>query len=217
MLGPRRRKGKSPRPIRLAAATIQPVNLVEVVAALLVVVNVALVARRSVWNYPFGIVAVILYGWVFLGARLYSDALLQLFFLVLNVYGWWNWQRNREEAGTVIVLSLSGTARLAWVVGIAAATWGWGTLMHRYTDAALPWWDAGVAIASVAAQVMMARRHWENWLLWIAVDVASVGLYSAKELWPTTVVYSLLTGLAFWGLSDWLRARSIQRTEGRAA
>lgn len=217
MLGRGGGKGKSPRPIRSAAATIPFVNLVEVVAALLVVVNVALVARRSVWNYPFGILAVTLYGWVFLGARLYSDALLQLFFLVLNVYGWWNWQRNREETGTVIVLSLSGTARFAWVLGIAAATWGWGTLMHRYTDAALPWWDAGVAISSVAAQVMMARRHWENWLLWIAVDVASVGLYSAKELWPTTVVYSLLTGLALWGLSDWLRARSIQRTEGRAA
>lgn len=192
-------------------------NPIEVVAALLVVVNVALVARRSVWNYPFGIVAVTLYGWVFLGARLYSDVLLQGFFLVLNAYGWWNWQRNREQAGTVVVLSLSWNARLAWLAGIAAATWGWGTLMHRHTDAALPWWDAGVAIASVAAQVMMARRHWENWVLWIAVDVASVGLYSAKELWPTTVVYSLLTGLAIWGLGDWLRARSIQRSEGLVA
>jgi len=194
-----------------------PAELIEIVAALLVVVNVALVARRSVWNYPFGIVAVTLYGWVFLGARLYSDVLLQIFFLVLNVYGWWNWQRSRERAGTVVVVSLSWTARLAGIVGIAGATWGWGTLMARHTDAALPWWDAGVAIASVAAQVMMARRQWENWVLWIAVDVASVGLYSAKELWPTTAVYSLLTGLAIWGLGDWLRARSIQRTEGLVA
>jgi len=193
------------------------VELIEVVAALLVVVNVALVARRSVWNYPFGIVAVLLYGCVFLGARLYSDALLQLFFLVLNGYGWWNWQRNREQAGTVVVTQLSARARLAWAGGIAVATWGWGTLMHRYTDASLPWWDAGVAIGSVAAQVMMARRQWENWVLWIAVDVASVGLYSAKALWPTTAVYSLLTGLAIWGLGDWLRARSLQRKKGLRA
>ena len=190
---------------------------IEVAAALLVIVNVALVARRSVLNYPVGIAAVILYFWVFAWAQLYSDALLQGFFLVLNLYGWWNWRRNREQMGTVQVLRLSWPARFAWGVGIAAATWGWGTLMHRHTDAAYPWWDAGVAIASVAAQVMMARRQWENWVLWIAVDVASVGLYSVKGLWPTTAVYSLLTGLAAWGLSDWLRARWLQRTEGLPA
>jgi nicotinamide mononucleotide transporter len=198
----------------LAADGVDPV---EIVAAVLVLLNVALVARRSVWNYPVGIAAVLLYGWVFAVARLYSDAGLQGFFLVLNVYGWRNWAANRQAAGTVQVLRLSNPARLAWVAGIAGVAWGWGGLMHRYTDASYPWWDAGIAAASVAAQVMMARRQWENWLLWIAVDVASVGLYANKGLWPTTLVYSLLTGLAVWGLGDWLRARRRQRDKRRGS
>jgi nicotinamide mononucleotide transporter len=187
------------------------VDLIEAAAALLVLVNVALVARRSVLNYPVGIVAVSLYGWVFAQARLYSDAGLQGFFLLLNLYGWWNWRRCREETGTVVVASLSGGARVAWAGGIAAVTLGWGMFMHRYTDASLPWWDAAVAMFSVAAQVMMARRQWENWVLWIAVNILSVGLYSAKGLWPSTAVYSVLTGLALWGLGDWLRAQRQQR------
>lgn len=186
-------------------------DFLEVAAALLVVVNVALVARRSVLNYPVGIVAVTLYAWVFAHAKLYSDVLLQGFFLVLNLYGWWNWRRNREETGTVEVVALTWGARAGWLGAVVAASWGWGTLMHRYTDASYPWWDAAVAIASVAAQVMMARRQWENWVLWIAVDLGSVGLYSSKGLWPTTAVYSVLTGLALWGLTDWLRARQQQR------
>jgi nicotinamide mononucleotide transporter len=186
------------------------VSAVEWVAAALVVVNVALVARRSVWNYPVGIVGVALYADVFASVRLYSDAALQGFFLVLNAYGWANWRRSRQAAGTVVVERMAAGERVRWAVAIAGATIGWGWLMHRYTDAALPWWDAGVAMASVAAQWLMALRRWENWVLWIAVDLLSVGLYLAKELWPTAALYVLLTGIACWGLADWLRARQKQ-------
>jgi nicotinamide mononucleotide transporter len=192
---------------RLCPATV---SFTEWIAAALVVVNVALVARRSVWNYPVGIAGVALYATVFLDVRLYSDAALQVFFLVLNAYGWANWRRNREEAGTVVVERMTAAGRTLCGVGIGAATLGWGWLMHRFTDASLPWWDAGVAVTSVAAQWLQALRRWESWVLWIAVDLLSVGLYLAKELWPTAALYVLLTGIAAWGLADWLRARQKQ-------
>lgn len=185
----------------------------EWTAALLVVLNVALVARRSLWNYPVGMVAVALYAVVFARARLYSDAGLQGFFLALNAYGWASWRRSRARAGEVVVARLSAAARGGWAVGIAAAAGAWGWVMHRFTDASYPWWDAGLAAASVAAQVMMARRQWENWVLWIAVDLLSVGLYAAKGLWATAVLYMVLAGLAGGGLADWLRAR--RRAVGR--
>jgi nicotinamide mononucleotide transporter len=83
--------------------------------------------------------------------------------------------------------------------------------MHRYTDASYPWWDAGIAIASVAAQVMQARRAIESWWVWIAVDVASVPLYAAKGLWFTAALYVVLLGLAIYGLVDWRRAAGRRR------
>lgn len=179
----------------------------ELVAFLLGLANVTLVVKRSVWNYPFGIAMVSLYGVVFRDARLYSDALLQLFFLVVNIYGWWSWRRAQAQAGDIVVERLSAPARLGWALGCLIATGLWGTLMATFTDASYPWWDAGVAIVSIAAQVMMAQRKLENWLLWIAVDVASIGLYAAKGLWLTMVLYVIFLALATWGWLDWRSAR----------
>ncbi len=183
-------------------------NTIEALAAALVVVNVALVARRSVWNYPVALVAVAIYAWVFAGARLYSDALLQGFFFVANVYGWSNWARSRVETGEVVVERLGAHARIVWLLGGAAACLVWGMLMHRYTDASYPWWDAGIVIASVAAQVMQARRAIESWWVWIAVDLASIPLYAAKALWFTCALYGVLLALSVWGLVGWRRAEA---------
>jgi nicotinamide mononucleotide transporter len=186
------------------------VSWFEAVAALLVIVNVALVAGRSVWNYPFALAAVALYAVVFAEARLYSDALLQGFFFAVNIYGWANWTRNRAAAGELVVERLPAAARARWAIGCVGATVGWGLLMHRYTDAAYPWWDAAIAITSIAAQTLQARRAIESWWLWIAVDCAAVPLYAAKQLWFTTGVYVILLLLSVIGLIDWTRARRRQ-------
>jgi nicotinamide mononucleotide transporter len=180
----------------------------EILAAVLGVVNVALVALRRVANYPFGIASTAIFIWVFFAAKLYSDAALQVFYVALNVYGWWYWSRSRAQAGTVIVERLSWPARGGWAAGIVVAALGWGALERRFTDASYPWIDAGVAIASVAAQLLMSRRLIENWWLWIAIDLVSVPLYLAKHLVPTMILYTIFLGLSVWGLVDWQRARA---------
>lgn len=190
-------------------------SALELLAAALGIVCVALAVRRSVCNYPFGIASVALYFAVFGRAKLYSDALLQLFFIVVNAGGWWAWSRNRAGAGEVIVEAMTTRDRWRWVAGCVAATLAWGALMHRYTDASYPWPDAGVAITSVAAQWLMARRKWENWLLWIAVDLASIPLYALKQLGATTLLYLLYLAMAVWGLVDWTRIH--RRATGPAA
>lgn len=178
----------------------------EAAASLLVLVNVWLVARRSIWNYAFGIVGTALYGWVFFTAKLYSDMLLQGFFIAVQIYGWQQWTRSAAESGEVIVEDLGAGTRIAWVAGIAVATGLWGEGMHRYTDAALPWWDAAIAMVSVAAQILMSLRKRENWMLWIVANLVSIGVYAVKGLWLTAGLYVILLGLAIWGLVTWTRA-----------
>ncbi|MBJ6121634.1 nicotinamide riboside transporter PnuC [Sphingomonas mollis] len=180
-------------------------NDLEAVAFVLGVINVTLVVRRSIWNYPFGIATVAVYAVVFAEARLYSDTLLQGFFIVVNGYGWVAWTRNRAVAGQVMVEAMTWPARIGWLTGIALAAAIWGTGMHRFTDASMPWWDAALAAASIAAQWLMAKRKWENWVLWIAVDIGSIGLYVIKGLWLTAVLYAVFLILATWGLIDWRR------------
>jgi nicotinamide mononucleotide transporter len=181
------------------------VNATEAIAFVLGVVNVTLVVRRSIWNYPFGIAMVALYAVVFAEARLYSDMLLQFFFIAVNAYGWISWRRHRAATGVVTVEGMATAERWRWALATAAIALMWGGAMHRFTDASLPWWDAAVAAASIAAQWLMARRKWENWVLWIAVDIGSIGLYLVKELWLTALLYLIFLVLAAWGLVDWRR------------
>ncbi len=180
---------------------------VEGVAALLILVNVWLVARRSIWNYAFGIAGVMIYAAVFFRAKLYSDMLLQAFFLVVQLYGWRQWRRSAIDAGEVVVERMTWPARFRWLAGIAVAIAGWGWLMHRLTDASFPWWDASVAMISIAAQILMSVRKIENWWLWIAANIVSIGLYGAKGLWITMALYVLLLGISIWGLVRWRAAR----------
>lgn len=180
-------------------------SAVEAIAAALGLVCVALVVRRSMWNYAFGIASTALYIAVFHHARLYSDALLQIFFVVVNAYGWINWRGARRRLGDIAVETMTPAARAATLAACAAATLAWGWLMHRYTDASYPWPDAAIAITSIAAQILMAQRRLENWVLWIAVDVAAIPLFLAKGLWVTAALYALYLALAVSGLIEWRR------------
>lgn len=178
----------------------------EWAATVLGIACVALAAIRSVWTFPAGIGSVTLLGVVVFDARLYSDALLQVFFVAANAYGWVNWHAAQARAGAVRVGRMDARARIAWMAAIVAAALCWGAAMHVLTDASYPWWDAGIAAASVAAQLLMARRRIENWWLWIAIDVASIPLYLAKGLNLFAILYLVYLALAIWGLIGWRRA-----------
>jgi len=158
----------------------------ELIAAALGLVNVWLVVKRSVWNYPFGLAMVTLYGFVFYDARLYSDTILQGYFFAVQLFGWWYWLRGRGGDGLVRpeILGMKGwfLAVGATVAGTAATGWFFAT----YTNAAAPWFDAFIAAASVTAQTLQSTRKIESWLLWIAVDIVAVGVYAWKGLYPTT-------------------------------
>ncbi len=185
----------------------------EIVAALLGVANVALLWRRSIWNYPFGMAMVALYMEIFWEARLYAEAGLQVFFFAVNNYGWVLWLRNGGADGPVAVGWMTPHQRRAWAAGIAALSLSLGMLLHRYTNAALPFVDASVAAASVAAQFMLSFRKIENWAVWIVIDVVSIGLYINRGLLLTAGLYVLLLGISALGLKDWMAAER----EGRPA
>lgn len=186
----------------------------EIIAVVLGLINVTLVVLRNIWNYPVALVMVSLYAVIFYQTNLYSDALLQIFFFVMNIYGWWYWARGKAETGDIRVELLSNRARLGWAVWLVALTIGWGWLMDNRTDAHFPYWDGAIAMTSVAAQILMSRRFLENWVLWILVDVLAVGLYWVKDLKLTSALYVVFLALSIWGFEEWMRVR---REAGRAA
>lgn len=181
-------------------------QLTEWIAAALGLATVGLVVTRSMWNYPFAIAMVSLYFFVFWEAKLYSDALLQIFFLAINLYGWSNWLRSKHQAGEVMVGVMPNGERALWlgITGLASLAWGW--VMMTYTDAAAPVWDALIAGGSVAAQILQARRRVECWVLWIAVDLIAVPLYWTRDLHATSIVYVIFLLMSVAGLVGWWKA-----------
>jgi len=175
---------------------------IEVAGTLLSVAAVLLTIRRTAWCWPVWMAATVLYLWVFADAKLYSDTLLQVFFLAMQCVGWRRWGREGAEAP---VTRLTPAVRVAWLAGTLTASAAWGCAMDRFTDAALPYPDALVAMGSVAAQWLQTRKRIESWVGWILVDIVATGVYAAKGLHPTTELYVGFTVLAVVGWRDWHR------------
>jgi nicotinamide mononucleotide transporter len=187
-------------------------STIEIIAVLLGIANIILIIRRSVWNYPFAMAMVSLYFVIFREAKLYSDAGLQIFFLVVNAYGWWSWHRNKAQVGEIVVERLHPNGVAAWIAGSILATLAWGFLMNQHSDASYPFWDAGVAMLSVVGQILMTRRLIENWYWWIIVNTISIPLYVLKGLYLTAGLYALFLVLAVAGFVEWRKVQLRQTT-----
>ena len=180
--------------------------VLEWIAAGLGVINIGLLIFRNVWNFPFGIAMVALYIFIFFEERLYAEAVLQVFFILAQLYGWWLWVKVGGEDDRVPVRWLDWLSRAVWVTITAAVSLNLGWVMHSFTDAALPYADAGIAGASVAAQLLLAFRRIENWVLWIAIDVAAIALYIDRGLYPTAGLYGGFLVMSLIGLKEWIGA-----------
>ena len=179
---------------------------IELIAVACGFINVYLIIQRNVWNYPFGIVMVTLYCWIFYDYKLYSDSLLQVYFFFIQIIGWWWWLNNRGRDGKVYVERLNPLHILPIALGGAVSIFALGYVMTTYTDASLPYWDATTTILSVIAQFLLAKRILENWFIWIVVDILAIGIYIAKGLEPTAALYAVFLILASVGLLTWLKA-----------
>lgn len=181
-------------------------NPVETVAAVLVLVSVYLSTRENIWAWPTAIVAVALYAVVFWQTRLYAAVGLQACFLMISVYGWYNWLYGGAERTVLRVTRLTRGVALSALAVWAVGSTGLWYLLARHTDAVLPWLDSPVSVASLLAQWMLSRKILENWLIWVAANLCYIGMYWYLELWPTVVLYLVLLVLASKGYLDWRRS-----------
>lgn len=187
--------------IQLDAETLR---VLEWVAAGLGLANITLLIFRTVWNYAFGIASVALYIFVFWESRLYAESGLQVFFVVAQIWGWYLWNRVGGEDSRVPVRWLDWRSRIVWLTVTAALSLNLGWVLHRYTDAAMPFADSAIAGASVAAQILLAYRRIENWVLWVLIDVAAVLLYIDRGLYPTAGLYGGMLVLSLVALKEWV-------------
>lgn len=177
----------------------------EIVAVILGVVAVYLSTRQNVWTYPLGIISVFLYIEIFYDVKLYADMGLQVFFIVLQAYGWYEWLYGGENKTALHVSRIPFRAGAICAAIVVAGTFVLGYTLRRLTDASLPYIDSLLAVLSMAAQWMLARKYLENWNVWIAVNIGSILMYGYKELYFTMILYGVYLVLAVLGYREWRR------------
>lgn len=178
-------------------------NWLEVWGFITGAVCVWLQVKENVWNWPIGITNNILYVVVFWRAGLFADTGLQIFFIIISIYGWYEWLRGGEahtelkvsrvtrgHAALITTVTLAGTFAIAWT-------------LKTQTTSTVPWGDAVTAALSLAATYMLSRKILENWAVWNMANVIYIGLYIYKSLYLTASLYVIFFAMCVAGHIRW--------------
>jgi nicotinamide mononucleotide transporter len=193
----------------------------ELIATAFLIGNVYLLGRQKLINYWFGLVGVLIFGYIFYAYQLYSDMLLQwVFYAPLQVVGWYMWKYGKTMGSSIEgpqdsmkVVTMSAQSRTWTVVGILGGAIAMGLYMASNTDASFPYADALTTTMSVAASILMLKKVLESWYVWLAVDLIAIPIYYQKELYVTSGLYVIFLGLATYGLITWTKDFNKNRHE----
>lgn len=175
----------------------------EALAVVLAVAYLLLAIRQNIWCWAAAAVSTTLYLFIMFDSKLYMQSLLQLYYLAMAAYGWYNWRRPQTVGGelpvTVWPLRYHAIA-IGAVLLLALVSAG---LLQRYSDGALPYLDAFTAWGAVVTTFMVARKILENWLYWFVIDTVSIGLYLDRELYLTAALFAIYLVLVVVGYRSW--------------
>jgi nicotinamide mononucleotide transporter len=146
---------------------------------------------------------VTLSAYVFYQQRLFSDAILQVFFVVINIYGWIHWTRGGDQREQLPVTTMTARAMTGWTIATLLLTGMWGTFAKVQLNAAAPYVDGFILVASLVAQWLTARKYLESWWLWILIDLVAIPLYASRGLYFFAGLYVVFLVLCFQGLREW--------------
>lgn len=180
-------------------------NYIELLGAILGFAYILFSIRQNILTWPVGLLTSVLYVWVFLTTKLYADMGLQVYYVAVSIYGWYEWVKG-TSAGSKEKLHISRlTLRLGLILGLITLLvlllmW---YVLKNFTDSPVPFADSLATSLSIVATWMLARKILEHWLVWIFVDAFSIGLFWYKDLYPTVILFAIYTLMAVVGFIEW--------------
>lgn len=186
-------------------------NPYETVGAVTGLLSVWLTVKENIWCWLTGLVSVVFYLIFLYQLTLYANMGLQVIYIYLQFYGWYEWlYGGKNRAQLQVSRSNVKINALLTVIGIASTVlMAWP--LHRFTNAALPWWDSAAVSLSLIATWMMAKKLIENWIVWIIADVIYVGMFYHQRAWQSLVLYTIFLALCVIGYFEW--RKSLQRLQ----
>ena len=180
----------------------------ELVAMLFALVYVIFAAQGSIWCWPAAFISTALYTVIFYDVLLLMDSVLNAYYLIMAIYGYWLWQKssstnNEQPKALLAVLSWQSSWHLKACLILTAISFILGWVMANYTPADFPYLDTFTTVFAVFATYLVAKRILENWLYWIVIDAVSIYLYIEKDLIPTAILFIIYVFIAAFGYFKW--------------
>jgi len=177
----------------------------ETLAVVLSVAYLLLAMKEHSLCWYCAFVSTAIYVWIFGDVSLYMESALNVYYMTMAVYGWYQWQRGGDQQTGLGISCWSVRQHLLAALSIALATGVSGYLLYHNSDAQLPYLDSFTTWASVLTTYMVARKVLENWLYWIVIDGASIYLYLDRELYQTAGLFVFYIVLAVVGYRLWVQ------------
>lgn len=189
-------------------------NWIEIFATISGLVYLIYSVQGNKLLWPYGIITSALYIYVFLKAGVYADMAINVYYVVISIYGWYFWTFGRRNNHTELpVRKVDRVLALVLLLATIIIFVSIAFILQTYTDSDIAYWDAFTTSASIVGTWMLARKLLEHWLVWILVDAISVGLYIYKGLYPTVFLFTVYTVLAFMGYFEWKKLLLCQKAE----
>lgn len=188
-------------------------SYIELIGTVFGLLAVYWASRENIWTWPASLINVAAFFILFYQINLYADMLLQIYFFVVSIYGWYNWRKPNNRVEVKLPISrMTQEEIVVYAVLLVIATVGIGYLMSQIhlwfpnafsTPAAFPYPDAFTTTASILAMILLSQKKIENWLLWIVVDIVAVYLYYLKDILFVSVEYVIFLIICIFGYINW--------------
>lgn len=184
-------------------------NKIEILGAILGLLYIFFSIRQHILTWPTGLFTSLLYTAVFFQSGFYADMGLQVYYVVISIYGWYYWLKGGKKGRQqeqVPVTKMPKHLLLKTIVATVAIYILILFVLIRFTDSTVPVMDSLTTALSITATWMLAKKYIDHWLIWIFVDLVSAGLYVYKGLWPTVILFTVYTIMAVLGYIEWKKS-----------
>ncbi|HJL60373.1 MAG TPA: nicotinamide riboside transporter PnuC [Pseudomonadales bacterium] len=181
-------------------------SLLELTAVVFAVAYLLLAVKENVLCWSAALVSTAIFLFIFWQVKLYMESGLQIYYIVMACYGWYQWTRAGPNEGALTVSSWSLQNHVIAVLVILTATFFSGYILDTGSDARLPFLDSFTTWASIVTTYMVAKKILENWIYWLVIDSVSIYLYLDRELYFTSMLFVVYIIIIFFGWFSWLKS-----------
>lgn len=190
----------------MLAAQASALSALEVVAVIAAIAYLLLAIRENIWCWLFAGVSTAIYVYLFIDARLYMESVLNGFYFVMAIYGWYVWRYGHAGSRELAVCRWPLRRHVTAIIAVLLLSAFTGYLLQRYSDAAFPYIDSLTTWGAIWATFLVARKVLENWWYWLLIDIASVFIYWSRGLELTALLFVVYVIMIPFGLYRWSRS-----------